>query len=82
MEYSEISVETASKRTANGDLLFNAGNICMHLFALDFLKSVCWLVFCSSNHSNLSLLTYSSHEHELIHHVAKKKIPHMVDGNR
>ena len=77
-------METANKRTANGDLLFSAGNICMHLFTLDFLKSVCWLVcllmWCC--YSNCLTLSYSSHEHELIHHVAKKKIPHMVNGVR
>ena len=30
----------------------------------------------------LLLIFTSSHEHELIHHVAKKKIPYMTDGTR
>ena len=84
VEYSEISVETANKRTASGELLFNAGNICMHLFTVDFLKSVCWLVcmLTCCCYSNYYTPSYSSHEHELIHHVAKKKIPYMENGIR
>lgn len=41
VEYSEISEKTRNLRLADGDLLYNAGNICNHFFDYEFLSELC-----------------------------------------
>lgn len=41
VEYSELDPHTAEKVGPHGRLLFNTGNICIHLFSIDFLDRAC-----------------------------------------
>lgn len=41
VEYSEISEKTRNLKDADGDLLYNAGNICNHFFNTEFLHELC-----------------------------------------
>ncbi|KAJ3605267.1 hypothetical protein NHX12_027317 [Muraenolepis orangiensis] len=40
VEYSEILPETAERKAAGGELLFNAGSICNHFFTRAFLQEI------------------------------------------
>eukprot|EP00753_Platysulcus_tardus_P014147 PLAT4132.1.p1 GENE.PLAT4132.1~~PLAT4132.1.p1 ORF type:complete len:533 (+),score=270.33 PLAT4132.1:31-1599(+) len=40
VEYSEIDAETAELTDDDGKLVYNAGNICVHFFTVDFLDRV------------------------------------------
>lgn len=48
VEYSEISEETRTLRDDEGDLTYNAGNICNHFLTFDFLED-----FCKNHEKNL-----------------------------
>jgi len=41
VEYSEISEVTRNLRSEDGDLVYNAGNICNHFLNTDFLNKLC-----------------------------------------
>lgn len=66
VEYSEITTEDSTRRDAQGQLLFNAGNIANHLFTTRFLETCC---------KNLT-------KGALQWHVARKKISYVSEDGK
>ena len=41
VEYSELDKATAELRLPDGELVYNAGNICIHYYSVPFLAEKC-----------------------------------------
>jgi len=53
VEYSEISQKTRNLRNQDGELLYDAGNICNHFMTTEFLNEICRYFFYKFINSNL-----------------------------
>lgn len=41
VEYSDLDPKIAELRNSSGNLVFSAGNVCIHYYSIDFLKNTC-----------------------------------------
>ncbi|XP_031849332.1 UDP-N-acetylglucosamine pyrophosphorylase mmy [Nomia melanderi] len=74
VEYSEISKETADLRDDNGELVYNAANICNHYFTVDFLSSI------SNNYEKEMQLHIAKKKIPYIDANGQKQIPTSPNG--
>eukprot|EP00915_Cephaloidophora_sp_WS-2016_P012000 GHVH01017460.1.p1 GENE.GHVH01017460.1~~GHVH01017460.1.p1 ORF type:complete len:492 (-),score=62.20 GHVH01017460.1:34-1509(-) len=68
VEYSELSSDLADNRDEAGRFVFGSGNICNHMFKLEFIERLVKCRFLESNPSSL--------------HAAFKKIPYMDNSGK
>ncbi|CAL7940927.1 unnamed protein product [Xylocopa violacea] len=74
VEYSEISKEIAESRYNDGNLIYNAANICNHYFTVDFLHTV------AKNHENEMELHVAKKKIPYIDENGHRNIPKDPNG--
>lgn len=74
VEYSEITDATASLRNEEGELVFNAGNICNHFFSTKFLNQV------AEQHEKKLKLHVAKKKIPFVNEFGEKEKPTKVNG--
>jgi len=74
VEYSEVTLETASRQRDDGRLTFHAGNICNHFFTSDFLMNV------ANDFENQMKLHVANKKIPFVNSLGERNVPKEPNG--